>query len=233
MLKYIEILEGVFKMGTDEASDIEGNESPRHEVWLDKFSISEVPVTRRVWNDFLSANKYKWDPPALLDTICPTLEHPIVYVSWFDCDAFCKWLSEKTEALIRLPTEAEWERVCRGVSGQPAPTLDATAYDFCAWAKENEEQLRPVGSRLEHLSPAGCLDMWENVREWCLDWYDENAYRGAAIRKNPRGPEAGEFKVYRGGNPYCNGCPSCSYRGWDKPSKRDHTTGFRIVKQLP
>ncbi len=39
---------------------------------------------------------------------------PVVGVSWDDAAAYCQWLSEKTERLFRLPTEAEWERAARG-----------------------------------------------------------------------------------------------------------------------
>jgi formylglycine-generating enzyme required for sulfatase activity len=35
--------------------------------------------------------------------------HPVVDVTWEDCQAYCRWLSDKQQRIVRLPTEAEWE----------------------------------------------------------------------------------------------------------------------------
>ena len=57
-------------------------------------------------------------------------------------------------------------------------------------------QYSPAGD-----SPYGLSDMCGNGFEWCLDWYDENAYQGRAgsTVKNPSGPKAGTSRVLRGG----------------------------------
>jgi formylglycine-generating enzyme required for sulfatase activity len=61
-------------------------------------------------------------------------EQPVVRISWNEALAFCRWLSEKTRCECSLPTEAQWEWVCRAGS--------ATPWSF----GESWEKLRDVGN---------------------------------------------------------------------------------------
>ena len=93
---------------------------------------------------------------------------------------YCRWLSEKTGRIYRLPTEAEWEYACRAGSktpyffgGDDADKLDDQLDEY-AWYVENAEKPMPVGRK--KASPWGLYDIHGNVAEWCLDHYVPNFY---------------------------------------------------------
>ena len=142
---------------------------------------------------------------------------PVIYVSWNDAMAFCRWLSDTESARYRLPTEAEWEYAARGGTttrysngNDPESLLHiANVLDLAAerrFASQNWKSgtrgsdgfamLAPVGSF--EPNQYGLYDMHGNVWEWCADWYDATYYRTGATR-DPRGPPAGRLRVFRGG----------------------------------
>jgi formylglycine-generating enzyme required for sulfatase activity len=115
---------------------------------------------------------------------CP--DQPVVGVNWFDATAYCEWMSQSAGETYRLPSEAEWEKACRG-------GRDDIEY---AWGNEPPESLeRYQGEwrgprRVDEGSPNGygLFHMGDNVHEWCLDWYRPDYY-AVSPEYNPAGPE--------------------------------------------
>ena len=209
---------GPFPMGVP-AGDRDGgrDEYPRHEVQLDSYYLDKFEVTNARYLEFVKATGHRipqnptnptrnlWQGDAIPDSLT---DRPVVNVDWSDADAYCKWAGK------RLPTEAEWEKAARG-------DQDARIYP---WGNEMAGLSRanfgrtglsgPVRDRPERLllyppiisvtkyenalSPYGLYQMVGNVAEWVADWYDKDYYKTGPER-NPKGPEAGSHKVFRGG----------------------------------
>jgi formylglycine-generating enzyme required for sulfatase activity len=146
------------------------DESPRHKVTItNSFYVSETEVTIEQFKQF------RRDFPgfkAKLDG------HPYVSgISWYDAVAFCRWLSAKEGKPYRLPTEAEWEYVCR------AGTQTPFSSGYTPPAHETANRW-------------GIKNMHTGVLEWCLDWH--GLYRDEP-QADPVGPKHGWMKVIRGG----------------------------------
>ena len=153
------------------------------------------------------------------------------YVSWDEAMEFCKKLSSMDGRTYRLPTEAEWEYACRAGTSTRYYWGDDLNYNdigHYAWYDGNSNHLvHSVGSKKPNRW--GLYDMSGNVWEWCLDWYDKNAYPPIA-HTDPQGPPSGSNRVLRGGRwgggP--QGCRSADRSG-ASPGCRVSGLGFRVL----
>ncbi|MFP4297446.1 MAG: formylglycine-generating enzyme family protein [Spirulinaceae cyanobacterium] len=240
-LDLVEVPESFFIMGANTETDLEAelNEEPERKVFLSSYKIQRTPVTVEQWKEFLKATNYHWNFLQELEEASPNELCPVTYVSWFDAYEFTQWLTTILGKSYSLPTEAQWEKACRGQCGQLYPWGSEEPEEFDDWQPVPQTTI-PVGNCLERASPYGCLDMWQNVAEWCLDWFDENLYtyqdddynynNDPTNLLNPAGPKLGCYKVWRGGDTmWQSGWPRCSYRGFSNPNEHHPKQGFRVV----
>lgn len=167
---------------------------------------------------------------------------PVVFVSWNDAQAFCRWLSRKEKRSYRLPTEAEWEMCCRGGSVWVRyPWGDRLPGDrdlnFGDGNPKLPESLTTVDDGYEFVAPVGSYppngfglyDMDGNVMEWVADYYSRNYFDESPV-EDPPGPSSGTSRVNKGGNWYASPADCrCGFRGFSGPEMSFWNLGFRVV----
>ena len=204
-------------------------ESPRHRVFVSAFRIAPTAVTRREYQTFLEstgqAQPKGWSNPEFADA-----DLPAVGMNWFDAVAYCEWISIRLGELRRLPTEAEWEKACRGGK-------DGSEY---AWGDENPSSIDyyrgewtgPRAVRDGMPNDYGLFHMGDNVHEWCSDWFDPEYY-GRSPEEDPAGPESGTRRVSRGGSwRHLVKASRAAHRSSLPPDFRYTDYGFRLVTSL-
>lgn len=243
---------GVFNMGSSQDTG-HADEGPIHKVCLNGYYIDKYEVTNAQFKEFVDATGYvtdaeksaasedvrTWRNPHGAESKAESVpDHPVVCVSWNDANAYAEWAGK------RLPTEAEWEKASRGTDGRIYPwgnqNLTGTSANIAdrsaalRWSdnsvEDNQKRTAPVGSFPDGNSPYGVEDMAGNVWEWCYDWWSKDFY-SISPSQNPIGPEAGEFRVIRGGSWfYSSDGTRTTQRMHFRPAGISEAVGFRCVK---
>lgn len=192
------------------------------------------------WRGSQKSPKYWNDPRWHLPN------HPVIGVTWHEAVAFAKWLNTRLDpaekphpqSIIRLPTEAEWEKAARFPDDRLFPwgneyivgraNLDETA-DVNIVGPNNLQKTTAVGVYPLGASAIGVHDLSGNVWEWCLSkWQDVYEYPEGNELEGP------ELRVLRGGSWfYSADFARCASRARDHVGNRDYDLGFRLCASLP
>ncbi len=199
-----------------------------------KFTLAQgmwcgiYPVTQAEWEAVMGNNPAQFGGNP---------RYPVESVSWDDVQEFLKKLNARFSGsglVYRLPTEQEWEYICRGGPGSQKQSafhfyfarsktdLTSIPTNALSSTQANFDGNYPVGSAakgpyLQHPSevglylpnPLGISDLHGNVWEWtssqeCSD------------------------RVVRGGGWINRGCAAAD-RIWFEPGFRNYVVGFRLL----
>ncbi len=224
---------GAAWLGNDAVPD----EAPRRQVELPAFSIGATEVSLGQYQAFVDAGGYRdpalWSASGLAwledhaevehadRALGRTSEHPVFLISRFEAEAFCAWAGG------RLPTEWEWERAARGISGGKYSWGDEPKDHFGNWYSAGKyaflegymtwsvDEARPeTRTREDGVNYAG------NVWEWTSSTYHHDAVGGGDT----------PWDVIRGGSwinlpSYC----TATHREPARPEERRETLGVRCA----
>ncbi|MEZ4831539.1 MAG: formylglycine-generating enzyme family protein [Caldilineaceae bacterium] len=219
---YVYVSPGDFTMGSNEGR---ADEQPAHTVYLDGFWIMQTEVTNGQYAACVedgactAPRNIFWQLPVNAD-------RPVTWVSWNQANDYAEWVGGS------LPTEAQWEKACRGTDGRVYPWGNTEPSAALLNFGNNGDGITPVGAYPNGAGPNGLLDMAGNVWEWTADWYSEEYYSRSPER-NPTGPASGFARVARGGAFYFSAEGArCAFRyGYNAQVAGDFGLGFRVVSE--
>jgi len=223
-MEFVFIPKSCFIMGCFKgAKKCNKNETPAHKVCLEGFWMGRYEVTQKQWKRIMKNNPSRFNRKG---------NHPVENVSFDDVQKFVQNLNFKTMDKFSLPTEAQWEYVCRNRGEKKDFPWDSDSRypdANCGTCNSGDfhGETSPVGSFPPN--DLGIYDMAGNVKEWCLDVYNKKAYK--KVRKqNPVYDERGSSRVVRGGSFSDNASKlRCLARDKSIPGMRSDNMGFRLV----
>ncbi len=217
---------GSFHMGSHGQGE-HYDEFPIHPVTITKpFLMGATEVTNAQYEQFDPSHKELRGKYGLSKGD----DEAVIFVDYYEAEAFCDWLSKKEGKTYRLPTEAEWEYACRAGSYWNFWMDDGLPGVYHknqqnVWGTDSTICLQ-VGKTPPN--PFGLYDMHGNVEEWCSDWY--GPYEASA-QTDPVGRADGLYKVTRGGS---HSTPERFLRSANRmamlPEDKHWLTGFRVVQ---
>lgn len=202
----------------------DSDETPEHNVSFDYDMIVErTEVTQKDFNNLMMTYydtlvQIEWDSLVGIGD-----SFPAYYVNWYEAILYCNAKSKsdgldtiynytlidstKDSGIVldsvkvdfdkngyRLPTEAEWEYLCRALTTEDYYWGNSIATNYAVY---NQSQCEKITSKIPN--EFVLYDICGNLWEWCNDYYDGNYYL-VSDTLNPGGPLSSNSKVVRGGS---------------------------------
>ena len=182
---------GSFQMG-DLRGGGDDDDEPVRRVTVPAFRLGKHEVTVGQFRRFVTETGYnvgnscwihgggKWEERRGRSWRSPgfsqTDADPVVCVSWYDAQAFIRWLNGKTGGGYRLPAESEWEYAARAGTRTKYHFGNSISSGQANFDESGHGKTVPVGSY--SANGWGLHDMHGNVWEWVQDCWNDS-YRGA------------------------------------------------------
>lgn len=217
---------------------------------LSQFIIAKYPVTNSQFQVFIKAedgyqNEDWWDFSSHAElwrsrntrSIATSFKGdkiPRTNVSWYTAQAFCRWLSSRTDLNITLPSSNQWQRAAQGDDKHEYPwgdefystrcNVNGTTYPaytgsriapYVGRISDSDKKPTSVDKFPKGQSPFGVADMAGNAWEWCSET-SSNAQR--IIRGGSFRDDEDEAR--------------CTYSSQSNPATEQDNIGFRISLNL-
>jgi formylglycine-generating enzyme len=225
VIEWVKIPAGSFMMGSPANEAERLDDEKQYSVTLNSFKMSKYEVTFAQYDLFCAATgREKPD-----DNGWGRGNRPVVNVSWEDAKAFADWVG------ARLPTEAEWEYATRAGTTTTFSTGANLTTSQANYNGNNPYMDFPKGEYRHRTMPVGSFepnafglyDMHGNVWEWCSDWYGPYPLKPST---DPKGPDTGTVRVFRGGGWYSAAMMCRSARRYNlNPDFSYNFLGIRLV----
>jgi len=168
-MEFMRVPAGKFLIGNNR----DGLDIP-YDYWMARY-----PVTNELYNAYVKGNNIE-HPVCGWEKI---KDHPVTHLSWNMAMEYCQWINNllKKEIppslVLRLPTEAEWEKAARGTDERKYPWGNTFDEKKCNSYDGGKKATTPVGLYSPGGdSPYGCADMSGNVWEWICCLYKPDPF---------------------------------------------------------
>lgn len=215
-------------------NDGKADEKPVKEIEISAFNMMSKEVTEAQYQKCVDAGRCRpahyddgkclqWTGKEFRNVTVPRQFRgsnlPVVCVSWLEARDYCASVG------MKLPTEAQWEYAALGGAASARYSWGNSAPDKsrCAVSSlHNTGSFAPNGY--------GLYDMTGNAWEWTADFYEQDYY-SYSESADPKGPNAGFYRVIRGGGFYSGPAElRIQNRHWFSPNFAEVSVGFRCAR---